>query len=104
MERKTNVDVNYGSIAAPLRAKRDDAPGETHGPAFSLPPLSFPFAKGSSETGTFFTQSSATVQGRRHRYCRVSVPVHNHLTEETVRPNKQMARDCWYKKERKKFF
>ncbi|PRD31036.1 UNVERIFIED_CONTAM: hypothetical protein NCL1_24589 [Trichonephila clavipes] len=25
---------------------------------------------------------------------RFSVPVHNHLTEETVRPNKQMARDC----------
>ncbi|GFW08090.1 hypothetical protein TNCV_2978571 [Trichonephila clavipes] len=58
----------------------------------------------SSETGTFFTQSSATVQGRRHRYCQVSVPVHNHLTEETVRSNKRMARDCWYKKERKKFF
>ncbi|GIY79365.1 hypothetical protein CDAR_553101 [Caerostris darwini] len=71
-----------------------------HSPAFfssSLP------AKRSSETGTFLTTSSAaTVQGRRHCSCQVSVCVHYHLTEETARPNKNMSRDCWYKKERKK--
>ncbi|GFT69069.1 hypothetical protein NPIL_614141 [Nephila pilipes] len=103
-----NVDVVHGSIAAPLRVKRDDAqvPEKLMVPPFLFLPSQYriPFAKGSSETGTFFTRSSATVQGRRHRNCQVSVSVHYHLTEESVRPNKKMCRDCWYKKERKKFF